>query len=560
MFKDYKSAKKVLGLLIAPILLMGVALGVSSEYKNTLNKVEVQKESDNNYSVNLYTAHTISEPVKVIKKSDLSYYILLPETKNASGQASTSSSDIKNVSAATYNYAGADVENGYTKINITTTKPINFTVNNKTQAKVASANPTSSEKKNSVSSASQNNAQKVAAAQPIEKITTKKVQNQQASQNATKVATQNALNQSPRAQKAYQNNEKVTLKQPSKQVEVKKETVKKDLPKENLQTVTLNNSKKNIEVTPPKKVAPKKKIAPANPENTPILPYEREQIKNYDKKANKLETPPEENIVEDKSSFLGDEVASEPIPKNEEEISDNEEETSGLKEVESVPSKILSSLKEIKTSIQARLAQYGLDFGDVGLIALGIIVVLLALLFILTRKKDSSARLKSKSDFATKIGSESSLTPKESDETVEGKEQVFQEPSEIVLDEQLKNPEESQIIQNVLNDNVEQKPEVTVAPAIEEVEEEPKMISNVEIAPNRGFMLVTYRNTIRLVGYIFDDVYALYNFKRAKLDDYGIKFRLSEKTEEGVNFIVKVEDVKVLVSVSKTSMKLIVVM
>ena len=34
------------------------------------------------------------------------------------------------------------------------------------------------------------------------------------------------------------------------------------------------------------------------------------------------------------------------------------------------------------------------------------------------------------------------------------------------------------------------------------------------------------------MGYIFDDVFPLYNFKRAKLENYDIKFRLSEKDDE----------------------------
>ena len=73
-------------------------------------------------------------------------------------------------------------------------------------------------------------------------------------------------------------------------------------------------------------------------------------------------------------------------------------------------------------------------------------------------------------------------------------------------------------------------------------------------------MCVSYNDNISLVGYIFDDVFALYNFKCPKLENYDIKYRLSDKDEYGVNFIVKVDKVRVLVGVANKSMKLQVVM
>ena len=73
-------------------------------------------------------------------------------------------------------------------------------------------------------------------------------------------------------------------------------------------------------------------------------------------------------------------------------------------------------------------------------------------------------------------------------------------------------------------------------------------------------MCVSYNNNINLVGYIFDDVFALHNFKQPKLANYDIKFRLSERTDKGATFIVKVENTKMLINVTKTSMNLEVVM
>ena len=111
---------------------------IDNEYKNSLTKVELTKTSENSYNVNLYTSKKFSEPVKIIKKSDLNYYILLPETKNSTSQTSFNTSDIRNVDTKVYQYAGADVNNGYTKINIGTTKPLNFKVSVKSNAQAAS--------------------------------------------------------------------------------------------------------------------------------------------------------------------------------------------------------------------------------------------------------------------------------------------------------------------------------------------------------------------------------------------------------------------------------------
>ena len=76
----------------------------------------------------------------VTKKSDLNYYILLPETKDISTKTLANSNDIRTISTDSYQYAGMDkLNNGYTKRNINTTKPINFNVNIKSIADAKTA-------------------------------------------------------------------------------------------------------------------------------------------------------------------------------------------------------------------------------------------------------------------------------------------------------------------------------------------------------------------------------------------------------------------------------------
>ena len=73
-------------------------------------------------------------------------------------------------------------------------------------------------------------------------------------------------------------------------------------------------------------------------------------------------------------------------------------------------------------------------------------------------------------------------------------------------------------------------------------------------------MCVSYNDNISFMGYIFDDVFALYNFKQPKLENYDIKFRLSEKDDKAADFIVKVDKIKMLIRVTKSSMGLEVVL
>ena len=92
------------------------------------------------------------------------------------------------------------------------------------------------------------------------------------------------------------------------------------------------------------------------------------------------------------------------------------------------------------------------------------------------------------------------------------------------------------------------------------VQPAPKVLSKVEIAPERGFMCVSYKENINLIGYIFEDVFPLYNFKRTKLNNYDIKFRLTEKDEKSANFIVRVDDTKMVVKATKQKMNVEIVL
>ena len=117
--------KKILLILMGIVVFGSCAFSIESDFKNSLLKVDLVKCGSNDYNVRLYTQKPYSEPVKIIKKTNTSYYMLLPETFHSVGSISPVG-DIKNVEVKLFPYAGQDLNNGYTKITIYTTKPVNI--------------------------------------------------------------------------------------------------------------------------------------------------------------------------------------------------------------------------------------------------------------------------------------------------------------------------------------------------------------------------------------------------------------------------------------------------
>ena len=565
--------KKTLISTLSICLLSCSALAIENEYKNSLTKVELTKTGENSYNVNLYTQKNYSEPVKIIKKSDLNYYILLPETKNSSVQITSNNKDIRNISTNLYPYAGADSNNGYTKININTIKPIDFTVNTKT---------------NQTAKAS---IQKQTIASNTQKETSE-VQKK----NLNSSNTSNKTNLAPKIQ------------QPSKAAQItnklieKKENIVKQTPK--VLSKTKQNTAKKIEKT---KTQPQ--IAEKPQQQPKIEDIIQQEIEAEQKRINEYNSTiepteePTENIIET------EQLNNYPV------VDDNKFSKEN----------IISILSSYKIKIQNKLTQYGLNLKELLLMILAGILSFFAMLFILNRKTDNP-KLKNKVDLIdSDCYKKENNTPQKRENNGQYfvfdnnvKQTGFYKPStspkrnyelssydpDLVQNQQKVNIEkyqqkkplvqndtnnEYEIIQKILKeDNIieftpnefqnpksntltfEKQVQVPIKKPIETTKNvknpikkeiaEPTVLSSIEIAPERGFMCVSYNNNINLVGYIFDDVFALHNFKQPKLANYDIKFRLSERTDKGATFIVKVENTKMLINVTKTSMNLEVVM
>ncbi len=577
-------------LTLAMFLISTAAQALDSEYKNSLTKVELTKTNENSYNVNLYTSKKFSEPVKIIKKSDLSYYILLPETKNSSSQTAFNSTDIRNVNTKSYQYAGADVNNGYTKIDINTTKPINFNLSIKDASKTVT----------SPSSSIASNTPKAAAKTNIEPETPKVQKKNLDFQKAKNLKKQIIL-----AKQTKKETNSATVK---KQTTVTKKTATSATKKTDL------NSAKKEAVT--SKTIENKTIAP---------PLEVDKAPEFETTENNQITSEEIKTQEETLS----ETSKDEDFATEENLSNQKANKNYFLLAKNKLTALKHKIVNIKKIISLKLNEYGLNIRDLILMAFAGIISFVVMLLILTRKTPQ-ARLKNKADLFDK-NEKPKLTPKK--QTEETKKQPnngqyfifdknvrqtgFCDPATSAIKknyelssyepdlrnnykraeispygdikENSKNHDESEydIIQKILKEDsvieIAQDEIIETKKQTEEIKEnkmatspiskeevkpqikpqqtqEPTVLSSVEIAPERGFMCVTYNDNISLMGYIFDDVFALHNFKAPKLENYDIKFRLTEKDDKSASFIVKVDKTKMLIKVTKSYMKQEVVM
>ena len=538
-------------IFISALVLFSVVnsvISAESEYKNSLMKVELLKQNENSYNINLYTQKKFLEPVKVIKKSDLNYYILLPETKNTASETLIPKTDIRSVSINLYPYMGQEVNNGYTKININTTKPINFNIN--------------------VKQLSQNNIKKNTLAKNTQK--TPNENKKQANLNTAQKKNQN-----------FSKSSKSIKPSVKKQEKIEKQETKKEQPKKQVQN-------KKINKTDDTKNEPSLKTAPVLiPE-----PFEDEnnQLQEQEENIENIEAEIIDNTENDK-------------------IINKQKPDSFIDSLKKTLYQKYPSIYNLKQKIKNKFALLNISLKNFILMISASFLTFIFILFILTRKQNTTIKLKNKKDLFEKY-----QEPNISKQTTPKKQNRGEY---FVFDKNIKqtrlntNPKKRKnyelscydpdlrlnykkdknvkydlsqdesdydIIQKILKDDSfldyetektpvvssTQKPKQIQKPKIEKTKKQAPIkkearldiLSSVEIAPQRGFICVSYNNDINLLGYIFDDVFPLYNFKRPKLDNYDIKFRLTDKDDKGASFIVKIDNVKMVIRATKNSMNL----
>ena len=116
-------------------LLLGLALGSLNAYSNNLTQLDIRKSSSSASTLNvtIYTSSPYDDNVAVTKKTDNKYVIIMPNVSGVTGSKPDltglhdviSGIDVKSVQ---------DDGNGYTKVTLTTTKPINIRTTTKRSA------------------------------------------------------------------------------------------------------------------------------------------------------------------------------------------------------------------------------------------------------------------------------------------------------------------------------------------------------------------------------------------------------------------------------------------
>lgn len=538
-------------IFISALVLFSVVnsvISAESEYKNSLMKVELLKQNENSYNINLYTQKKFLEPVKVIKKSDLNYYILLPETKNTASETLIPKTDIRSVSINLYPYMGQEVNNGYTKININTTKPINFNIN--------------------VKQLSQNNIKMNTLAKNTQK--TPNENKKQANLNTAQKKNQN-----------FSKSSKSIKPSVKKQEKIEKQETKKEQPKKQVQN-------KKINKTDDTKNEPSLKTAPV------LIP------EPFEDENNQLQEQ-EENIENIEAEIINN--------TENDKIINKQKPDSFIDSLKKTLYQKYPSIYNLKQKIKNKFALLNISLKNFILMISASFLTFIFILFILTRKQNTTIKLKNKKDLFEKYQEPNiskQTTPKKQnrgeyfvfDKNIKQTRLNTSSPKKKNYELSCYDPDlrlnykkdknvkydlsqdesDYDIIQKILKDdsfldyetektpvvsNV-QKPKQIQKPKIEKTKKQAPIkkearldiLSSVEIAPQRGFICVSYNNDINLLGYIFDDVFPLYNFKRPKLDNYDIKFRLTDKDDKGANFIVKIDNVKMVIRATKNSMNL----
>lgn len=544
------------------------AFSIESDFKNSLLKVDLVKCGSNDYNVKLYTQKPYSEPVKVIKKTNTSYYMLLPETFHSVGSVSPVG-DIKNVEVKLFPYAGQDLNNGYTKITIYTTKPVNISPKISTasgsvapsidtkklaqldsafntkqaqiQAKQRQAQYEANQKQiqqqkahEAQKKAQQIEAQKKAQAEAQRKaqLEAQKKAQIEAQKKAQQIEAQRKaqLEAQKRAQEEAQRKAQLEA-QKKAQLEAQKREQEEKLRQE--KASQQQAAKIQQKTTPVTQKAPSAKpiatVEEIQTEHTDIINKEIKQLQEEQKELN-------ENIVTE-------DITNAP------EINESANMTDSIEEQNTK----VSFIEILKDKLSPLKPYYYIIIDNPILVIASLVAFIGIIMLVILNKNQKKGLLKNMNEDKTTADTEKI--------DLEALGEVDTTTNPLIQND--KNDEIQSFaditdnLSNSDNPEYEIQQSETAVKSLEEEEPyiEPEVLSSVEIAPNRGFMVIERQGVKALFGYINEDVFLLYQF-REYLSDSSIKFRISEKQEDKTFFIIKVDKFKLLIRVTNVSMRL----
>lgn len=559
--------KYILGIAITLfIALAGVfnsdTKALDNDYKNNLLKVDVSRVSGDTYTIDLFTQKPYSEPIKVRKKSDTSYYVLLPETYHSITSVQ-GSGDINKVDVKLYPYAGQDLNNGYTKINIQTSKPVNFSTNVRTATK------------------------------QIPSLDTKKL-----------AQLDSAFDSKP---KTSQNVKSDPVKTAVKPVPVKVESVK---------PVPVNTEVAKTKVVDPvrARTATPVKVAVApvttEPSNTKVIdpvktktaaPVRVASVQQEDiqqeimiqpqraphtanneieivaKPSTKQKSVETEVNRESKELINLEEVVDPDVTKDDSSIEEEAKEQgltelAEMDETEEIPALTLKQQIKQKVKVAAKIVRDNLA------LVIALLLLIIALRLLGTPKKAAQK------DAPAENMAPTGYKPVQP-EPVQSFTQQTVEPEPVVSAAPAAKPEAETLApaaQNraefdVYKSHIEPAP--TVAPieipvttaAVEEIStapaaqvqaenEEADVLASESFGDGRGLCLVNFNGDIALVGYIEDEIFVIQNFGKVTLINPAIQVRIAEQNDDSTVYIVKAANSKLMVKETKTFIGLEMVM
>ena len=575
--------KKFLLILLGIVTLNLCAFAIESDFKNSLLKVDYVKTGNDSYNIRLFTQKPYGEPIKVIKKTNTSYYILLPETFHSVGSVAPFG-DIKSTEVKLFPYAGQDLNNGYTKISIYTSKPLNIktqlnsstksvapSINAKDLAKLDSAfnkNQTSNEQaQRQTQIKAQQEAQRQAqlkaqqareAAQKAEAQRQAQLKAQQEAQRQAQARAQAQKEAQLKAQqeaqrqaqlKAQQAREAAQKAEAQRQAQIKAQQAREAAQKAEAQRQAQLKAQQEAQRQAQLKAQQEaqQNTQETSKTNSNNLQVSQEAAQAYYRKQG-------QGSSEEKKSQTESDINKAPQDINTENVVTQDiVNPQDIEKIPEISEKInqKSYTKIIKNKLSFFKPYYYVICDNFTLfitLAIALIGIILLIAISKSKKKGTSKTMNCEQP-----------SENEKKSSIENLTKEINETYKTGLEEELSNKaeQEAQAFKDEFKDLMEQNEQQKAPEPVKENEqyEEPQVISSVEIAPMRGFMIIETQGVKALFGYIHDDVFLLYQF-REFISNYDIKYRISEKQIDKTFFIVKIDKFKLLIKVTNTSMRL----
>lgn len=547
--------KKFLLILLGIVTLNLCAFAIESDFKNSLLKVDYVKTGNDSYNIRLFTQKPYGEPIKVIKKTNTSYYILLPETFHSVGSVAPFG-DIKSTEIKLFPYAGQDLNNGYTKISIYTSKPLNIKtqLNSSTKSVAPSINAKDLAKldsafnKNQTSNEQAQRQAQIKAQQEAQRQAQLKAQ-QEAQRQAQLKAQQEAQRQAQARAQAQKEAQLKAQQEAQRQAQLKAQQAREAAQKAEAQRQAQLKAQQEAQRQAQLKAQQEaqQNTQETSKTNSNNLQVSQEAAQAYYRKQG-------QGSSEEKKSQTESDINKAPQDINTENVVTQDiVNPQDIEKIPEISEKInqKSYTKIIKNKLSFFKPYYYVICDNFTLfitLAIALIGIILLIGISKSKKKGTSKTMNCEQP-----------SENEKNSSIENLTKEINETYKTGLEEELSNKaeQEAQAFKDEFKDLMEQNEQQKAPEPVKEDEqyEEPQVISSVEIAPMRGFMIIETQGVKALFGYIHDDVFLLYQF-REFISNYDIKYRISEKQIDKTFFIVKIDKFKLLIKVTNTSMRL----